>query len=176
MTTYANPFRIAVESFDTHPELTPGQRAFWFDSFWEEWDDSTHDGNSIFEMFNDQLDHTEEVVDYENRIAWINEIALDGDSNDDPNVVWASVDHVARVERQRALMLIAAEIVDRTWEVYPEMKEAVTSSRDWRDALNNLHLDRPWESISLDFELGTESTHFERIVRALFSVDMGVVK
>lgn len=170
MTTYANPFRIAVESFDAHKdELTTNQRGLWFESFWDEWDDMTHDGNSIFEMFNDQLTHTEEVVDYENRMDFINHSIVSSLANGGDML---PVDY----EHERALFLIAAEIIDRTWSVYPEMKESVISSRDWADALHRLHLDRPWESISLDFELGTESTHFERIVRATFSIDHGVVK
>lgn len=170
MSRYANPFRIAVESFDAHKEeLTTNQQGLWFDSFWDEWADMTHDGNCIFEMFNDQLDHTEEVVDYENRIEFINhEIVSSLANGGDMNPV--DVDH------ERALFLVAAEIIDRTWAVYPEMQEAVIPSHEWADALNRLRLNLPWESITVDFELGTESTHFERIVRATFSIDMGVVK
>lgn len=169
MTTYANPFRIAVESFDAHKdELTTNQQGLWFESFWDEWDDTTHDGNSIFEMFNDQLTHTEEVVDYENRIEFINHSIVSSLANGGDML---PVD----VDQERALFLIAAEIIDRTWAAYPETKEAFISSRDWADALNKIHLDRAWESLTLDFELGSEHSNFERIVRTTFVIDHGKV-
>lgn len=172
MNRYTNPFRIAVESYDARQaEMTQAERDLWFESFWDEWDDSTHDGNSIFDLGNDQLTETEEVVDYDNRMEWIrNQIADDDGSEPGPlfkptDVVW-----------ERAVLLIVAEIVDRTWAKYPETKEAIVSTRELRDSVSRLHLNRPWESITIDFELGSiDDTHFEQIVRAMFSVNEGKV-
>ena len=156
---YVNPFRIAVDAFEQRKEqMTQGQRVYWFDSFWDEWDDTTHDGNGILEGYS-----IEREVDYDNRIQYINDIFLDdGELPDNPDEYLA---------KELRIMKAIAEAVDRTVENYPELKkdDPFVSSRQVRESIEEAMKDPGsfWKSFVIEFELGPGG-HFDRIIRATF--------
>jgi len=51
----------------------------------------------------------------------------------------------------------------------------VINTSEFGESLNRLRLNLPWESVTVDFELGSEHSNFERVVRATFSVHEGKV-
>lgn len=173
--TFTNPFRVALDEYERRQkDLTYGERVFWFDTFWDEWDDSTHDGNTIFSAYaKDGKVDVEREVDFDNRIQFLHELLLDGKADDIPyftddpeqNRVKAD-EHLAHELR---VMKVAAEIVDRIVNAFPEIKsdpEPFVSSRTLRDSIEEAMKDPGsyWKSVVIEFEMGP-GPQFERVLR-----------